>query len=182
MPTELPWVDCGPLGLNGDRPTSGSSARDETRDRSSRGVDAVGSSHGSGDSSFARRSASRLLLLGLCSCGAEADASCCAASRYSWPIPGKSTMLFCTCRSGAASATLLKGCTSVLAVMPAGRPKLAPSASDKVTVVVIPSIGGNSGTAEVSTPSAASGSSFIVRPVSSFRVLFARMTGSRSSI
>ena len=64
MPTELPWVDCGPLGLNGDRPISGSSARDELWDRSSRGVDAVGSSNGSGYSSFARWSASRLLLLG----------------------------------------------------------------------------------------------------------------------
>ena len=73
------------------------------------------------------------------------------------------------CRSGAASATLLKGRTSVFAEKPAGRPKPAPSTGDKAVGILLPSDVGNSGAAEVSTLSAAGGSSFIWIPWSSFR-------------
>ena len=55
-----------------------------------------------------------------------------------------------------------------MAVKPAARPELDPSADDKAAVLVIPGNGGNSGAAEACTPSAACDSLFMRRPVSSF--------------
>ena len=154
MPTELPCVDCEPLGLNGDQPTSGRSERSVVRERSSNGVDMVGCSAGF-SSSFGF---SRLRLCGLSSSVAAAGTTLRASSMSSCPSPGRVLCMFCTCRSVAVSATLLKGCTSGRAVKPAGRPNLDPSADDKAAVLELPCNGGNSGAAEAFTPSAAFGS------------------------
>ena len=53
---------------------------------------------------------------------------------------------------------------SVLAVKPAGRPELNPSAVDKTAVLEVLDDVGNSGAAEACTPSAACDSFFIRRP------------------
>ena len=132
---------------------------------SSDGDDTVGCSTASG---FSSSFSSRVCFSGLCGSAAAADARSCTVSRYSCPIPGRLLSMFCTCRSGAAFASLLKGCTSGMAVKPAGRPELDPSADDKAAVLVIPGNSGNSGAAEACTPSAACDSLFMGRPVSSF--------------
>ena len=155
-PTELPWVDCDPLGRNGEAAIAGRGSCSPSSSVA-RGDEAVDCSPASETSS----SISSRLFSGLGSSAAAAHARPCADSRCSCLIPEASKRMFCTCRSGGTSAPLLKGRTSGRAVKPAGRPELDPSAADKAAVLEVVDDVGNSAAAEACTPSAASDSSFM---------------------
>ena len=91
MPTELPWVDCDPIGLKSGAAILGRAGCSVLPQLSSDGDDTVGCSTASG---FSSSFSSRVCFSGLCGCAAAADARSCAASRYSCPIPGRLDICF----------------------------------------------------------------------------------------